>query len=78
MNKLMTTVAVMLALSAAPALAETKVTDTDGNGSFSKEELKAAYPDLTDATFTAMDVDGNGSIDADELQAAREAGTIAA
>ena len=48
MTKLMTTLAVILALSAAPALAETKVTDTDGNGSFSKEELKAALKKTSD------------------------------
>lgn len=78
MPKLALVLAAIAALAAAPALAETKVTDTDGNGTFSKEELKAAYPDLTDATFKALDVDGNGQVDADELQAGREAGTIAA
>ncbi len=78
MKKLVLVLGSLLALSAGVANAETVVTDTDGNGMFSMEELKAAYPDLTDTVFTAVDVDGNGSIDADELQAAREAGTLAA
>jgi EF hand len=78
MKKLVLVLGSVLALSAGSAMAQTVVTDTDGNGMFSMEELKAAYPDLTDAVFATVDVDGNGSVDADELQAAREAGTLAA
>jgi EF hand len=78
MKKLLLVLGSVLALSAGAANAETVVTDTDGNGMYSMEELKAAYPDLTDDVFTSVDVDANGSIDADELQAAREAGTLAA
>lgn len=77
MKKTLTVLALGFSLTAFAAQAETKVTDTDGNGTFSKEEMKAAYPDLTDATFAAIDADGSGQIDADELQAARENGTIA-
>ncbi len=77
MKKLVLVLGSMIALSGGAAMAQTVVTDTDGNGVYSKEELTAAYPDLTDAVFKAIDVDGNGSVDADELQAAREAGTLA-
>jgi Ca2+-binding EF-hand superfamily protein len=73
----LTVIALALGLTAGAALAQTVVTDTDGNGTYSMEEMKAAYPDLTDAQFKALDVDGNGQIDADELQAGREAGAIA-
>ena len=72
----LTLIALAFGLVAGGAVAQTVVTDTDGNGTWSIEEMKAAYPDLTDAQFAAIDVDGNGQIDADELQAAREAGVI--
>jgi Ca2+-binding EF-hand superfamily protein len=77
MKKTLTALALGFTLTAFAAQAETKVTDTDGNGTYSREEMKAAYPDLSDAIFVAIDADGNGQIDADELQAARENGTIA-
>ncbi|MFN0113273.1 MAG: EF-hand domain-containing protein [Paracoccaceae bacterium] len=64
-------------LSAGMAFAQTVVTDTDGNGTWSIEEMRATYPDLADGDFAALDVDGNAQIDADELQAGRESGLIA-
>ncbi len=64
-----------LALAGA-AHAQTVVTDTDGNGTHSIEELTAAYPDMTPELFAQIDVNGDGSVDADELAAAREQGTI--
>lgn len=73
-----------LALAAASSLvafsahAETTVTDTDGNGTFSMEELKAAYADLTEETFKAIDANADGAVDADELKAAIEAGKLPA
>lgn len=78
MKKLVLVLGAVLALGATQAMAQTVVSDTDGNGTYSFEELKAAYPDLNEATFTAVDVNGDGQVDADELQAAREAGTLAA
>lgn len=70
-----------LALSGVFALAamaaHAQVSDTDGNGTFSIEELTAAYPDIDDALFSQIDVDGSGEVDADELQAAIENGLIA-
>ncbi len=66
-----------VAAFAAAANAQTVVTDTDGNGTYSIEELTAAYPDMTAELFTTVDVNGDGAVDADELKAAQEAGTIA-
>lgn len=66
------------ALAVAQANAQTVVTDVDGNGTYSMEELVAAYPDLTAEAFTAADTNADGAIDADELAAAIEAGTIPA
>ena len=77
MKQLVLALGVLSAFGAAPAFAQTAVSDTDGNGTYSFEELQAAYPDLKQDTFTAIDVNGDGQVDADELQAAREAGTIA-
>ena len=59
------------------ASAETAVVDTDGNGAYSMEELKAAYPDLTEEAFKAADVDADGALSADELTAAEAAGAFA-
>ncbi|OYX44295.1 MAG: calcium-binding protein [Rhodobacterales bacterium 32-67-9] len=62
---------------AATAHAQTVVTDTDGNGTYSIEELTAAYPDMTAELFGTIDANADGAVDADELKAAQEAGTIA-
>lgn len=66
-----------VAAFAAAANAQTVVTDTDGNGTYSIEELTAAYPDMTAELFTTIDANADGAVDADELMAAQEAGTIA-
>ncbi|MBC7143391.1 MAG: EF-hand domain-containing protein [Rhodobacteraceae bacterium] len=66
-----------VAAFAAAANAQTVVTDTDGNGTYSVEELTAAYPDMTAELFTTIDANADGAVDADELMAAQEAGTIA-
>jgi hypothetical protein len=63
--------------AAGAANAQTVVTDTDGNGSYSIEEMTAAYPDMTPDIFAQVDVNGDGAVDADELAAAREQGTLA-
>ncbi len=78
MTKSMLALALTFGVIGFAAQAQTVVTDTDGNGTYSIEELTAAYPDMSAATFTTMDVDGSGAVDADELQAARENGVIAA
>ena len=77
MNKIGYAFALGLGLAAFSAQAQTVVSDTDGNGVYSIEEMTAASPEIYADLFAQIDVDGNGAIDADELQAAREAGTIA-
>lgn len=77
MKKFVLALGVLTAFGAVTAQAQTVVSDTDGNGTYSIEELQAAYPDLNEATFTAIDVNADGQVDADELQAARESGTVA-
>lgn len=76
MNKPLLALALTFTVAGFAAQAQTTVSDTDGNGVYSIEELTAAYPDMTAALFKQIDVDGNGSVDADELQAARESGVI--
>lgn len=78
MKKLVLALATISSFAAVQANAQTVVTDTDGNGTYSMEELKAAYPDLTEETFTAVDANADGAVDADELKAAIEAGTLPA
>jgi len=75
MNKAISAFVFGLALAGA-AQAQTVVSDTDGNGSYSIEELSAAYPDMTPDVFATIDVSGDGAVDADELAAAREQGVI--
>lgn len=62
---------VALTIIAAPALAQAPLTfaevDIDASGELSFEELKAAWPDLTQDEFMAADLDLNGSLSADEL-----------
>lgn len=76
MKHVMSALVLGLALAGA-ARAQTVVTDTDGNGSYSVEEMTAAYPDMTPDLFKQIDVSGDGAVDADELAAAREQGLIA-
>lgn len=78
MTKVALAFATISALAVGAAQAQTVVTDTDGNGLFSMEELIVAFPDLTPEVFTAADADADGSLSADELAAAQTAGTIPA
>jgi hypothetical protein len=78
MNKTVLALALSFGVTALAANAQTTVSDTDGNGVYSIEEMTAAYPDMDAALFGQIDVDGSGAIDADELQAAREGGLISA
>lgn len=66
------------ALTSTVAVAQTAVTDTDGNGVYSFEELKAAFADLTEDVFKAADTDADGALSAEELKAAQDAGNIPA
>lgn len=78
MKKFVLALGAISALAVVQANAETIVTDTDGNGVYSMEELQAAFPDLTEEAFKAADVNVDGAVDADELKAAQAAGVIPA
>ena len=78
MTKIALAFATISALAVGAAQAQTVVTDTDGNGLFSMEELIVAFPDLTPEVFTAADADADGSLSADELTAAQTAGIVPA
>jgi hypothetical protein len=67
----------MLASFAAAASAQTAVTDTDGNGTYSMEELKAAYATLTEEVFKTVDANADGQVDQAELDAAIASGALA-
>jgi outer membrane murein-binding lipoprotein Lpp len=73
----MTTAAAVLA--AAPLLAGSLAeADTDGSGTFTLEELQAAFPNLTEDTFAAIDANADGEVDLAEAQAAADAGVLPA
>ena len=67
------TAAAVFAVQASAATVE----DADGNGSYSMEEMVAAYPELTEETFAEIDTDESGDISDDELTAATESGVLA-
>lgn len=70
--------AALLSLTSVAAIAATEVKDADANGTFSFDELKAAFPDLTEEVFKAADTNADGQLSADELKAAQDAGNIPA
>lgn len=70
MTRMMIALGLIAGLTAVPALAQEAPADVDGNGTWSMEELKAAYPNLTEETFAAMDTSADGQIDAAEYEAA--------
>ena len=64
-------------IAASSAYAQTMVEDSDGDGLYSMDEMKAAYPELSEEIFLAVDTNADGMVDADELTAAQEAGVLA-
>jgi len=66
-----------LTVSAGAMSAQTELV-ADGNGTYSYDELVAAYPDLTEETFLTVDSNADGAIDDAELAAARAAGIMSA
>lgn len=68
--------AAVMALTAVQASAAT-VEDADGNGSYSMEEMAAAYPDMGEEAFADIDTDESGEISPEELAAAVESGALA-
>ncbi len=78
MKKFVLVLSTIAALGASAAMAQTMVEDTDGDGSYNMDEMKAAYPDLTEETFGEVDADADGMVSADELTAAQESGLLGA
>jgi hypothetical protein len=72
--------ATVLGLGAVPVLAQDAPTieDTDGNGTWSVDELRVAYPDLTDEGFASIDANADGAVDQAELAAALADGLLPA
>ena len=64
------------ALLASAVWAQTMVEDTDGDGVFSMEEMRAAFPDVSDDVLVQVDVNEDGAIDAEELAAAIAVGVL--
>ncbi|MBY6140858.1 EF-hand domain-containing protein [Leisingera daeponensis] len=79
MKKFALTAAALTALAASPLAAMESITeaDTDGNGTYSLEELQAAFPDLTEETFATIDANADGEADLAEVKAAEEADLLA-
>lgn len=76
MTRLFIALGLAAGLSAAPVLAQDAPIDADGNGSFSMEELKVTYPNLTEEVFAAMDTSADGQIDQAEFDAAMGANLL--
>lgn len=72
----------VLGLAAIPAFAQDaaapEIADTDGNGTWSMDELLVAYPDMTAESFTAIDANADGAVDQAELAAALADGALPA
>jgi len=70
--------AALAALIASPLAAQalTAEQDADGNGTYSMEELKAAFPDMNAETFAKIDVNADGEVDTAEADAAMAAGLL--
>ena len=68
--------AAITSFAATSAMAETMIEDADGDGSYSYDELLAAFPDLTEDVFEQIDTTGDALVDADELKAAQDAELI--
>lgn len=69
--------AALLGLGATAAMAA-EVEDANGDGVYSMDEVKVAYPDLTEEVFGTLDANGDGALDADELAAGVTAGVLVA
>ena len=80
MTKFSLTATALAALVATPLMAQDMATvaDTDGNGTFSMEELQVAFPDLSEEVFAEIDTSADGEVDTAELEAAIGAGLLTA
>ncbi len=70
------TLAAMLVVVGGMAVAQTMPEDTDGDGVYSMDEMKAAFPDVTDEVLVQIDLNEDGAIDAEELAVAQTAGLL--
>ena len=70
--------AALAALIASPLAAQalTAEQDVDGNGTYSMEELQAAFPELSAEAFAQIDANADGEADMAELEAAQKAGLL--
>ncbi|MGL4322144.1 MAG: EF-hand domain-containing protein [Paracoccaceae bacterium] len=80
MKRISLLLATVLGLGAVPVLAQDLPTieDTDSNGTWSVDELRVAYPDLTDEGFVSIDANADGAVDQAELAAALADGLLPA
>ncbi len=69
--------AALFATHAATAVMAATPEDTDGNGTYSMDEMLAAYPSLTAEQFDEIDANADGEIDMVEFNDASEAGMLA-
>ena len=63
MKKILAALAVSLMAVSAAQAAEMADVDTDGNGTVSMEEAKAAMPDMADDAFKAADANADGQLE---------------
>jgi hypothetical protein len=75
MKKHLAVAASVLALAAAPALAESHG-EAEHEFPLTMAEFMAAYPDVTPEEFAEIDADGDGQISEEEYNEARDAGLI--
>jgi len=78
MNLFKFAVVAVAVTSAGAVYAATAVTvdDTNGDGVYSMDELKAAFPNITEEIFTKADTNADGSVDPAELTAAEDSGLL--
>ena len=69
-------ITIACAMLAGAVWAQTMVEDTDGDGVYSMDEMRAAYPDVSDDVLVQIDVNEDGAIDDDELAAAIAVGVL--
>mgnify|MGYP001823032316 CR=1 FL=1 len=69
-------ITIACAVLAGAVWAQTMVEDTDGDGVYSMDEMRAAYPDVSDDVLVQIDVNEDGAIDDDELAAAIAVGVL--
>ena len=78
MKRIVIRTAAVAALVASPLAVQalTAEQDTDGNGSYSMDELQAAFPELTAEIFAQIDANADGEADMAEVEAAQAAGLL--